>query len=157
MLKDLVTLDNSFVYNFFVDKKDIYALLDNKIVKIDINSGDVETIKEFNDTSLMYVSINKDYFTTLDRNIENNNYVVDNVGYSQNRVAQTTLELPPKSMIISGFVNYFIYQDHIQIYNKWGVDLGSREISFTPKKAITFNHGKSLALIYTNKIYIVNL
>ena len=60
-------------------------------------------------------------------------------------------------MIISGLVNYFIYQDHIQIYNKWGVDLGSREINFIPKKSIAFNHGKSLALIYTNKIYIVNL
>lgn len=157
MLTDLVTLDDSFVYNFFVDKKDVYALLNDRIVKIDINSGNIETIKEFNDTSLMYVSINKDYFTTLDRNIEDNNYVVDNVRYSQNRVAQTTLELAPKSMIISGFINYFIYQDHIQIYNKWGVDLGSREISFTPKKAIAFNHGKSLALIYTNKIYVVNL
>ena len=157
MLKDIVTLDNSFVYNFFVDKKDIYALLNDKIVKININSGDIETIKEFNDTTLMYVSINKNYFTTLDRNIENNNYVLDNVGYSQDKVSQTTLELAPKSMIISGLVNYFIYQDHIQIYNKWGVDLGSREISFIPKKSIAFNHGKSLALIYTNKIYIVNL
>ena len=52
-----------------------------KDITINSNSGDIETIKEFNDTSLMYVSINKDYFTTLDRNIEDNNYVVDNVRY----------------------------------------------------------------------------
>lgn len=156
-LVDLVTLDNAFVYDFFVDKKDIYALLNNKIVRINLNTADVEVVKEFNDTSLMYVAMSDNYFTTVDRNIENNNYVIENTGYSQNRVSTTTLDSAPKSMIIADYVNYFVYQDHIQIYNKWGVDLGSRDINFTPKKSVVFNNGKSLALIYTNKIYIVNL
>jgi hypothetical protein len=157
MLREILTLDNKFVYDFFVDKKDIYALLNNEIVAINYNSGEITHLKEFNDTSLLYVSLNKNYFSTLDRNVEENDYIIESTGYNGNVVSTTVLDNAPKGMISGGYVNYFIYQDHIQIYNKWGVDLGQREINFTPKKSIVFNNGKSLALIYTNKIYIVNL
>ena len=60
-------------------------------------------------------------------------------------------------MISSDWINYYVYQDYVYILNKWGVDLGKREINFTPKKCVVFNNNKSLALIYTNKIYILNL
>ena len=157
MLKEIATLDNKFIYDFFVDRKEIYALLNDEIVSINFNSGEIKQLKKFTDTSLLYVSMNKNYFSTLDRNVEENNYIIENVSYGENVVSTTILDNAPKAMISDGYVNYFVYQDHIQIFNKWGVDLGKREINFTPKKSIVFNNGKSLALIYTNKIYIVNL
>ena len=157
MPKEIATLDNKFIYDFFVDRKEIYALLNDEIVSINFNSGEIKQLKKFTDTSLLYVSMNKNYFSTLDRNVEENNYIIENVSYGENVVSTTILDNAPKAMISGGYVNYFVYQDHIQIFNKWGVDLGKREINFTPKKSIVFNNGKSLALIYTNKIYIVNL
>ena len=95
--------------------------------------------------------------TTMKQNSSNRDYVIENVRYSKNNISTITLDSAPKDMINSNYINYYIYQDHIQIYNKWGVDLGKRKINFTPKKSIVFNNGKSLALIYTNKIYIINV
>ena len=60
-------------------------------------------------------------------------------------------------MASSKFINYYIYQEHVYIQNKWGVELEQREIGFTPKQTVVFNNCKSIALIYTNKIYILNI
>jgi hypothetical protein len=156
-IKDIISIDNKFVYDFNVEGKQIYALLNNEIVSININSGDITVLKEFNDTQMIFVSLNDNYYTYLERSSEDNVYVAENISYNGNKISSTTFDSVPKNMISSNFVNYYIYQDHVNIINKWGVDLGQRSTNFTPKKCIVFNNNKSLALIYTNKIYIINL
>ena len=54
-------------------------------------------------------------------------------------------------------VNYLVYQNSIQVYNKWGINIKNISIPYSPKEIVPFRNGKSIALIYTNKIYIVNL
>ncbi len=156
-LRDIITLDNHFAFKFFVDRDDIYALLDDQIVRINISSGQDYILKEFNKNQLIFVDINDNYYSLLQKSDNSDVYVSENVGYAGNSISRTEIDSLPKNMISTDIVNYYIYQDHISIINKWGVDLGSREISFTPKKCVTFNKNKSIALIYTNKIYIVNL
>lgn len=156
-LTDIVSLDNNFVYDFIVQGKTIYALLDDSIVSIDVDNGNINTLKEFNSTQMIFVSLNDDYYTFLERDISNNKYISENIGYSGNKISSTLVESVPKDMVSSNWINYYIYQDYVYILNKWGVDLGKREITFTPKKCIVFNNNKSLALVYTNKIYILNL
>ena len=156
-LTDIVSLDNNFVYDFIVEGKTIYALLDDSIVSIDVDNGNINTLKEFNSTQMIFVSLNDDYYTFLERDISNNKYISENIGYSGNKISSTLVESVPKDMVSSNWINYYIYQDYVYILNKWGVDLGKREITFTPKKCIVFNNNKSLALVYTNKIYILNL
>lgn len=156
-LRDIVELDNQVVYNFVVQGKVIYALLDNKIVSIDINDGDVETLKEFDGSQMIFVALNDRYFTYLERNISGGNYSIVNQNYNKMIISQTEIDSVPKSMVSSEFVNYYMYQDHIYILNKWGVELKQRDINFTPKKCIVYNDNKTVALIYTNKIYILNI
>lgn len=156
-IRDIISLDNQFVYDFNVQGKNIYALLDDKIVQIDIDTGNSTTLKEFNSTQMLFVALNKNYYTYFERNLEDNKYVIENVNYDGTKISTTSVDSVPKTMISSDFVNYYIYHDHVYILNKWGVELQSRETNFTPKKCIVFNNDKSLAMIYTNKIYVVNL
>lgn len=156
-IKEIITLDNHFMYKFIVEGKNIYALLDDSIVQIDINSGSMNTLKEFDTTQMLFVALNSDYYTFLERDMSQDKYVIQNVNYSGQTVSSTYIDSVPKDMISSEYINYYIYQDYIHILNKWGVDLGIRQTNFTPKKSIIFNNNKSLALIYTNKIYIINL
>lgn len=156
-IKDVISLDNQFVYDFMIQGRDIYALLDNKIVKININTGNITELKKFDSTQLIFVALNEGYYTVVERDVNQEAYNVQNIGYSGNVISTSKLESLPKNMISTDIVNYYIYQDHVKILNKWGVDLGKRDINFTPKKCVSFNNNKSLALIYTNKIYIINL
>lgn len=156
-IRDVISLDNQFVYDFMVQGKDIYVLLDNKIVKIDISTGNTTELKKFDSTQLIFVALNDNYYTVVERDANQEAYNVQNAGYSGNSISNYKLDLVPKNMISTDIVNYYIYQDNVKILNKWGVDLGKRDINFTPKKCVTFNNSKSLALIYTNKIYIINL
>lgn len=156
-LRDIVTLDNQFIYKFIVEGEKIYALLDDSVVSIDINSGNVNTLKEFDNTQMLFVALNSNYYTYLERDIDQDKYVIQNVNYDGNVISSTYIDSMPKDMISSEYINYYIYQDYIYILNKWGVDLGNRQTNFTPKKSIIFNNNKSLALVYTNKIYIINL
>lgn len=156
-IRDIVSLDNQFIYDFIIEGKDIYALLDNKIIKINIDNGNVTLLKDFNSAQMLFVALNESYFTYLERNLQDNKYIAENINYDGTKISSTYIDSVPKSMISSNFINYYVYQDHIYILNKWGVELRELEIDFTPKKCIVFNNNKSLALIYTNKIYIVNL
>lgn len=156
-IKDIISLDNQFVYDFNVQGKNIYALLDDKIIQIDIETGNSTVLKEFDSTQMLFVALSDSYYTYLERDLKENKYVIENVNYSGTKISTTNVDSVPKTMINSNFVNYYIYQDHIYILNKWGVELQSRETNFTPKKCIVFNNDKSLAMIYTNKIYVVNL
>lgn len=156
-IKDIVALDNQFVYDFNIQGKNIYALLDNKIIQIDIDTGNVTPLKEFNNTQLIFVALNKNYYTYLERNLQENKYVIENMNYNGSKISTTSIESLPKSMITSDFVNYYIYPNHVFILNKWGIELKSHETNFTPKQCVVFNNNKSLALIYTNKIYVINL
>jgi len=156
-IRDIVALDNQFVYDFNIQGKNIYALLDNKIIQVDIDTGNVTTLKEFNNTQLIFVALNKNYYTYLERNLQENKYVIENMNYNGTKISTTSIESLPKSMITSDFVNYYIYPNHVFILNKWGIELKSHETNFTPKQCVVFNNNKSLALIYTNKIYVINL
>lgn len=156
-IEDIVSLSNEFIYNFYVEGSKIYALLNDKIVQIDINSGDVKSLKDFDSAQMLFVSLNENYYSYLESQIDKNNYVIKNVAYNSNEISSIEVDSVPKNVITCDLVNYYIYQDHIHIYNKWGVDLGQRQTMFTPKKCVVFNNNKSIALIYTNKIYIVNI
>lgn len=156
-IRDIVALDNQFVYDFNIQGKNIYALLDNKIIQVDIDTGNITTLKEFNNTQLIFVALNKNYYTYLERNLQENKYVIENMNYNGTKISTTSIESLPKSMLTSDFVNYYIYPNHVFILNKWGVELKSHETNFTPKQCVVFNNNKSLALIYTNKIYVINL
>ena len=156
-LREITTLNNQFVYNFKVNGKYIYALTDDKIISINVDNGNIQELKKFESAQMLFVALNDKYYTYLERDIENGNYKIENINYNNTVVSTTVLDSVPKSMASSNYINYYIYQEHIYIQNKWGVELKQRDIGFTPKQSVIFNNCKSIALIYTNKIYILNI
>ena len=130
----------------------------NNIISMEmLSDANKIVLKEFNSAQMLFIALNSKYYSYLERDIENNSYKIENVNYEGNLISETSLDSVPKSMTSSDYINYYIYQDKVYIQNKWGVELKDRDIGFTPKQTIVFNNCKSIALIFTNKIYILNI
>lgn len=154
----IAKFDNNFIYNLTISGQDIIILLDNKLVKLNLSTNAITEIKSFNSTQLMYISNYDNYYISVDKKLEDGNlYSITTSDYNNNIISQTEETQSPKLMVSSGLLTYFIYQDEIKVINKWGVEVKKQSLDTTPKEVVVFNNEKSLALIYTNKIYIMNI
>ena len=154
----IAKFDNNFIYNLTISGQDIIILLDNKLVKLNLNTNAITEIKSFNSTQLMYISTYDNYYISVDKKLEDGNlYSITTCDYSNNVISQIEESEAPKSMVSSGLLTYFVYQNEIKVINKWGVEVKKQSLDTTPKDIIVFNNEKSIALIYTNKIYIMNI
>lgn len=79
------------------------------------------------------------------------------IQYNGVPISEYPLENTPKVLYNSGILNYMIYQDSLQVINKWGIEIKRVPIEVFPKEIVVFNNEKSIGLIYTNKIYIINM
>lgn len=156
----IATLDNNFLYDLTIQNRNIIMLLDDKIVKCNIDTKDREDIYKFDTSQIMYVSISNNYYSIISKELKNDK----DSGYSliSNRLDNTNISTSqitdsPKMFKNTNVLNYLIYQDGLQVINKWGVEIKNIKFELPPKNVITFNNGKSIALIYSNKIYCVNM
>ena len=159
-IETIATLDNNFIYDLTIQNRNIIMLLDDKIVKCNIDTGNISDIYCFDSTQLMFISLSNNYYTMLSKelNSENvNNYSIVSNRFDDTNISELKISDSPKLMKNSSVLNYLIYQDHLQVVNKWGVEVKNVSINFPPKEVIIFNNSKSIALIYTNKVYIVNI
>lgn len=159
-VKTIASLDNNVIYDLTIQNRNIIMLLDDKIVKCNIDTGNISDIYCFDSTQLMFISLSNNYYTMLSKelNSENvNNYSIVSNRFDDTNISELKISDSPKLMKNSSVLNYLIYQDHLQVVNKWGVEVKNVSINFPPKEVIIFNNSKSIALIYTNKVYIVNI
>jgi len=156
-IKEVASLDNQFIYDINIQGNEVYALLDDKIICIELNTGNIKEIKSFQNTQMLYVAIKYNYYTYVEKNLDSNKYIIESFNYRGNSISNMNIDALPKSFVGGNLINYYIYQDRILAVNKWGIELRDIETTFTPKQVIVFNDEKSLALIYTNKIYIIDL
>lgn len=154
----IAKFDNNLIYNLTISGQDIIILLDNKLVKLNMVTNAITEIKSFNSTQLMYISNYENYYISVDKILEDSNlYSITTSDYSNNVISKIEESQSPKLMINSKLLTYFIYQDEIKVINKWGVEVKTQKLDTMPKDVVVFNKEKSLALIYTNKIYIMNI
>ena len=135
-------------------------LLDDKIVKCNIDTKDISTIYSFDLNQLMFISMSNNYYSFIAKelNEENaNKYTLTFTRFDNTKISRSNISNTPKFIKSSKFFCYLVYQDKLQVFNKWGIEIKDINIEFPPKDAVIFNDGKSIALIYTNKVYIVNL
>ena len=162
-IKTIATIDNNCIYNLTIQNRNIIMLLDDKIVKCNIDTGEVTNIYSFDTNQLMYISLSKNYYSLvskeidLDSNSYKNGYAVLSNRFDNTSISRYDIVESPKMMKTSSVLNYFIYQNKLQVVNKWGLEVKSVEIEFPPKDVVIFNNSKSIALIYTNKVYIANI
>lgn len=156
---ELCKFDNNLLYDINVQGQSVILLFDNKIAKVDLNSGNMVDIKTFDDNQPLFISIYDDYYTYLIKELsdEKEGYAITTAQYNGNNISQMEISNSPKILYDSEVLNYFVYQDSLQVVNKWGIEVKNIPIEFMPKDVIIFNNEKSVGLVYTNKIYIVNI
>lgn len=158
-ITQIAKLDNNFVYDLTIQARNIIMLLDNKLIKINIDTHEQEVIKSFESSQLLYFTLNDNYYTCVEKelNNESNEYSINNMRFDGTLISNLKVHNSPKMLTNTGLLNYFIYQDSYSVVNKWGIEIKNKKINTAPKEIVVFNNEKSLALIYTNVICIENL
>lgn len=159
-IETIVTLDNNFIYDLTIQNRNIIMLLDDKIVKCNIDTKDIANIYTFDSSQIMFISLSKNHYTMISKELKEENtagYSIVSNRFDNSKISMLNITDSPKIVKNSGVLEYLVYQYSLQVINKWGIEVKNINIDFPPKDAIAFNNGKSIALIYSNKIYVVNI
>lgn len=158
-IKQLAKIDNNFAYHLTIQKQNLIILLDDKLVSLNINTGNMTTIKEFDSSQILHIAPAENYYISVEKllNSEEHLYKIETVRFDQTRISELDINNVPKYIKNSGLLNYLVYQDKLQVINKWGIEIKNVNITTPPKDIVVFDQEKSVGLIYTNKIYIVKL
>ena len=159
-IETIATLDNNFIYDLTIQNRNIIMLLDDKIVKCNIDTKDIANIYTFGSSQIMFISLSKNYYTMISKELKEENtagYSIVSNRFDNSKISMLNITDSPKIVKNSGVLEYLVYQDSLQVINKWGIEVKNINIDFPPKDAIAFNNGKSIALIYSNKVYVVSI
>lgn len=159
-IETIATLDNNFIYDLTIQNRNIIMLLDDKIVKCNIDTKDIANIYTFDSSQIMFISLSKNYYTMISKELKEENtagYSIVSNRFDNSKISMLNITDSPKIVKNSGVLEYLVYQDSLQVINKWGIEVKNINIDFPPKDAIAFNNGKSIALIYSNKVYVVSI
>ena len=158
-VQEVAKFENSLIYDIVLKKQNLIIMLDNKVVNCNINTGTVTEIKSFDESQILFNSLSDNYYTYVEKELGNdsNGYNIKTCRFDNTSISTTNCDNSPKIMENSGYLNYFIYQDRLQVINKWGVEIKNIDITFPPKEVVIFNKEKCVALIYSDKIYFVNM
>lgn len=156
---EIAKIDDAYAFKVVNKKSEIILLCEDKIISINYNTKEQKTIKEFKESQIIFSDIAKNYYVMVESLLQdtNNLYKISMNSYSGEEITSVELNNSPMSLKNDGYVNYLIYQNTVDVFNKWGVNIKKIDINMYPKKTVTFNDGKSIALIYTNKIEIFNI
>ena len=159
-IETIATLDNNFIYDLTIQNRNIIMLLDDKIVKCNIDTKDIANIYTFDSSQIMFISLSKNYYTMISKELKEENtagYSIVSNRFDNSKISMLNITDSPKIVKNSGVLEYLVYQDSLQVINKWGIEVKNINIDFPPKDAIAFNNGKSIALIYSNKVSVVSI
>lgn len=158
-IKEVAKLDDNFVYDLTIQGQNIIMLLDNKVVKLNIDTGVITEIKKFDSSQLMFIDLSSNYYAYVEKQLDqtSDKYVIQTSRFDNSIIGTVGIDNAPKIMKNSGLLSYFVYQSSLQVVNKWGIEIKNISIDFPPKDIIIFDNQKSVALIYTNKVYIVTM
>lgn len=158
-MQEIAKFEDSLIYDMKIKNKNAIILLDSKLVNCNLETGTVTEIMNFNDTQILFNGLSDNYYTYVEKELgeQSKDYNIKTMRFDNTDISTTKDENSPKFMKNSGYLNYFVYQDKLKVVNKWGVIIKEIEITFPPKDIIVFNHEKSVALIYSNKVYFLNM
>lgn len=157
--EEIAELNDLYSFKTILKKSNIVLLTDGKIISINVNTNEQKIINEFNSSQVIFTDISKDYYVKIEKllNSSDNLYQIATNSYTGEGISATNLDDSPMMLKSKGYINYLIYQNSIKVFNKWGVNIRNFSISMYPKDVIAFNEGKSIALVYTNRIDIFNI
>ena len=161
-IKEIINLKNATLYNLTIKGQNIIMLLDSGIELYNIDTAKQSTIKSFDKLQASFIDINNNYYSIIEdkadiENTNNHNYAFETTEYDSKSLGNTSLQNIPKYIKSGKLIACLIYQDKLQVINKWCKVVKDIKIAFPPKDDLIFNNEKNLALIYSNKIYILNI
>lgn len=156
-IKELTRFENSLIYDAVVQGNSVILMLNDRIVNCNLNTGNISEITKFDSSQILFISLAKNYYVSVEKELDSEEYNINTLRLDNTNISKTAVNNSPKIVKNSGYLNYFIYQDNVQVLNKWGVQIKNFEINFPPKRVVILNKEKCLALIYSNKIYFVNI
>ncbi len=156
---EIAKFDDNLMYDLTIQNQNLIILLDDSIVKLNTLTGEKTVIKDFSSSQIIFIGILDSYYSLIEKKLDENSngYVLQNNRLDNSSICSLQLDNSPKFSFNTELLNYLIYQDSIQVINKWGIVVKNTSINIPPKQAIVFGNQKSIALIYTNKVYIVNI
>ncbi|MCX8075050.1 MAG: DUF5711 family protein [Clostridia bacterium] len=157
-IEDIAKLENSMLYDLTINDQNIIMVLDSKIVKYNMKSKKLDTVRNYDTDQLSFVLLSKSYYATLQSNLDDENkYVIETNKFDGTKIAVQKINNLPKVIKNSGLLTYIINQNELQVMNKWGFIIKDLKLELSPKDIVIFNNEKSVALIYSNKIYILTI
>ena len=143
-LIQIAKFDNNFVYDLTIQGRNIIIVLDDRLVKLNIDDKKVTDIISFESSQLSFISLTSNYFTTVEKelNSDSSNYKINMKRFDNSLISSTSIDNVPKFIQNSGLLNYFVYQDRLSVINKWGIEVKSENIDIAPKNIIVFNGQK---------------
>ena len=158
-IKEITKIENSLIYDIVIKNNNAIIMLDSKIINCNINTATVTDIKSFDKSQILFNSLSSNYYTYVEKELGSdiNKYNINTERFDGTIISNTNCDNSPKLMKNSGYLNYFVYQDKLQVINKWGVEIKNTDISFPPKEIVVFDREKCIALIYSNKVYFINM
>ncbi len=156
---EISKLDDNYIYDLTIQGQNIIIVLDSGVIKLNIDTGEKTDIKKFDSAQFMFIGLSSNYYSSIEKKLDSNddNYLFQNNRFDNTIIGSVQIENSPKMMQNTSFLSYIVYQNKLQVINKWGIEVKNISIDVPPKDIVVFGDQKSIALIYTNKVYIVNI
>lgn len=154
-IKDIFKLENKLVYNTKIVNDDIFFVTNDRIQKYNLNTNLSSEIHSLDSSQTNYIILSDNYFASIETNKDKFNFITNK--FDNANISNVELEVLPKYIKNSGLLSYIVSENSISVINKWGIKVKNIEIKLPPRDIVVFGKEKSVALIYSNRIEIVNL
>ena len=151
---DLKTFDNKLVVDVIKKQDNIYLVFNDEILKYNYTNNTYDVLYDLNSTQTNYVNLRESYYSLIET-LETTNLRV--INFNNKEISKIKLEYIPYKFLTSKFLNYVVYDKEIQIINKWGKKIKEISVNYVPNEVLLLNEGKTLVLIYSNNIDIIDI
>lgn len=161
ILQEIKKVENAILQNSLISGNNIFLLLDRMIIKIDTKKVKTKEILNLTEEPISHIAISNNYYALIGDTIieesEISKYKMGIYRYDNTNTFLGEVTNIPEKIYTKGDLIYMLYQDRLQISNKWGMVIRDINIGFSPKEIVAFNNGKSYGIIYSNKVYLLDI
>ncbi|MEG1705511.1 MAG: DUF5711 family protein [Clostridia bacterium] len=154
-IKELIKLENKLVYDCKLINDNLILITNDSIINYNISKNINNEIHSLDSNQTNYISLSTNYFVAIETNKNKYNFISNK--FDNTSISNIELEVLPKFIKNSGFLTYIVSENKINVVNKWGIIVKIIDVNMPPKDIVIFNKEKSVALIYSNRVEIVNL
>ncbi len=151
----ILELENEIAVNVNSQDDSLRILTDKRVIDFNIMTGEYTEMINMSDESVNFVEVLPTHLLTISTDKSVHYYSTYN--FNLEKISNIVVENLPKQVISSEFISYLVTEDKILIYNKWGIYIGSYDITYAPRDIIIIDESKTAVLVYSSKIEFIRL